>query len=112
MAIKCKVINGVGLIKVRGTLVGGEETTEVHDSVKRMVGDDVRSIVIDLYRVKWMNSHGIGMIMGCYSTVQNAKGTLVLSRLSGKVEEIMGMTKVNRLFDIYENVHQALKALV
>jgi anti-sigma B factor antagonist len=112
MAVKAKIIEGVGVIKVKGNLIGGDETTDIHEQVKRFVAEDVRNVVIDLQRVKWMNSHGLGMLMGCYSTVQSVHGRMALSRLTEKVKHLMEMTKVIKLFDIYDNVHQAVKALL
>ena len=112
MAVKVKIIEDVGVIKVRGNLAGDSETTEIHEQVKRFVAEDVKRVVIDLHRVKWMNSHGLGMLMGCYSTVQSVGGRLVLSRLTEKVRHLMEMTKVIKLFDIYDNVHEAVKSLL
>ena len=112
MSTKTKIIEDVGVIKVKGILMGGDETEEVHDDVKRMVAEDIKKIVLDFHGVKWMNSHGIGMMMGCYATVQTVNGRMVLTRIPDKVRLIMEMTKVIKLFDEYENVHQAVKALI
>ena len=111
MAIKTKIIDDVGIIKLKGPLMGGDETTNVHENVKHMVSEDIKKIVLDLHGVRWMNSHGIGMLMGCYSTMQNVQGVMVLCRLSEKVENLLDMTKVIKLFDIYEGVREAVKAL-
>ncbi len=112
MAVKTRVMEDVGVVKVKGNLIGGDETTEVHEAVKRLVAEDIKKIVIDLHRVKWMNSHGIGMLMGCYSTAQNAQGKLAVSRISDKVKDLLTMTQVIKLFDVFESVHQAVKAMV
>lgn len=112
MATKTKIIEDVGVIKVKGALMGGDETDEVHEAVKRMVAEDVKKIVLDFHRVRWMNSHGIGMLMGCYSSVQTVNGRMALTGISDKVRMIMEMTKVNKLFDEFETLHQAVKALI
>ena len=112
LAVKGKFIGDIAVVKVKGMLMGGDETDEVHEVVKRMVAEDVKKIVLDFHRVRWMNSHGIGMLMGCYSTIQTINGRIALTGISDKVRLIMEMTKVNKLFDEFETVHQAVKALI
>ena len=111
MVVKGKAMGEVALIKVRGNLIGGDETTEVHEKVKRVISEGVTKIVIDLHRVKWMNSHGVGMLMGCYSSVQGVNGKIAICRVSEKAKEVLTLTKVITLFDSYESVRRAVKAL-
>ncbi len=108
MAIREKIVGDMVVIKVRGTLMGGDETTQVHEKVKTLIADGMHKIILDLAKVKWMNSHGLGMLMACYSTVTNANGKIGIARVSEKVKSLMNITKVNTLFDNFESIDQAV----
>ena len=110
MAIRGKIVDDIAVIKVRGALTGGDETREVHEKVKRLISDGIKKIVIDLARVKWMNSHGLGMLMACYSSVQGVDGRLGIARSSDKVTSIMEISKINTLFDNFETIGQAVSS--
>ena len=111
LAVKGKFVGDIAVVKVKGMLMGGDETEEVREKVKNLVSHGTRKIVIDLGKVKWMNSHGIGMLMACYSAVQNVNGKLVIARISEKVRNIMMITNVIKLFDTFDTVDQAVSSL-
>lgn len=110
MAVKAKFVGDVAVVKVKGLLMGGDETEEVREKVKNLVSHGAKKIVIDLGKVRWVNSHGIGMFMACYSAVQNVKGKVVIARISEKVKNIMMITNVIKLFDTFDTVDQAISS--
>jgi len=110
MAVHTKLKEGIAVLKVRGDLMGGPETMEVRKRVKALLSDGTKNLVLDLGGVAWMNSNGMGMLMACYSSAQQAEGRLVLSRVSPKVNQLMGITKIDRLFDHFETVGKAKKS--
>lgn len=110
MKIKEKIIKDVGVIQISGKMMGGDETKEVHDHVKSLVADKVRKVVIDLSKVKWLNSQGIGSLMACYSTLRNAGGNLKLTGATKKVNSLLVITQVITIFKHYETVDRAIAA--
>ena len=56
MAVKEKIQGDVAVVQVSGKLMGGDETKEVHEKVKSLLADGLKKLVIDLSKVKWMNS--------------------------------------------------------
>ena len=105
-----KIINDIAVIKIRGALMGGDETVEVRNQVKNMIASGNSKIVMDFSRVHFLNSHGLGMLMASYSTIQNVQGKLVLSRIPEKVKKVMTITKIIKLFDHYDSLKTALKS--
>ena len=108
MAVKVKIHHNIGVIKVKGTLIGDEETREVHQRVKDLIEENIQKIVMDLSKVKWMNSHGLGVLMACYSSVYHANGKIAMTAASEKVKKLMAITKVHTLFDHFDSINQAL----
>ena len=110
MNIEVKDIGGAAVLDVRGNLMGGPETISVHDKVKELIEIDRKNVVIDLSRVKWMNSSGLGTIMGCLTSLKNAGGELKLCGVTEKVKSLFMITKLITLFETYGTVDEAVKA--
>ena len=111
MSVREKVKGEMAIVKVRGDLMGGPETTQVRESVKGLISNGISKLILDLGGVNWMNSNGMGMLMACYSSAQQSQGRLVLCNVSPKVSQLMGITKIDRLFDQYDSIRAARKSL-
>lgn len=110
MGLSINVENGVAIIEVKGNLMGGPETLEVHETIKAQIEKGVKKAVIDLSKVKWMNSTGLGTIMGCLTSLRNAGGDLKLSGVTEKVKSIFMITKLLTLFETYNSAQEAAQA--
>jgi anti-sigma B factor antagonist len=66
--------------------------------------------VIDLHDVKFMNSSGLGMLIGSLTTIRNAGGDLKIARASDKIESLLIVTKLITVFDHHESVDKAVAA--
>ena len=78
--------------------------------MKGLISDGISKLILDLGGVNWMNSNGMGMLMACYSSAQKSQGRLVLCNVSPKVNQLMGITKIDRLFDQYDSIRVAKKS--
>ena len=107
MRIKDKVEDGIGILILKGKLMGYPETDELHDEMKSFLGQKVKNIVIDLNGVSWMNSMGVGSLMRCMTTIRNAKGDLRLARMSEKARSVFVITQLISIFKIFETVKEA-----
>ena len=110
MNIEVNELGDVTVLKVKGNLMGGPETIAVHDQVKKLVGQNKNKVVIDLSSVKWMNSSGLGTMMGCLTSLKNADGELRLTGVTEKVKSLFIITKLITLFDTHDSVEDAVKA--
>ncbi len=108
MKIKEKIENHVAILSLSGKLMGGPETTQVHDHVKSLITDGIKNVVIDLGGVKWMNSSGMGILMACMTTLNNAGGNLALSRVTEKVESLLIITQLIKVFNTFETNERAV----
>ncbi len=110
MAIKENMIGGVSVLELKGNLMGGPETTEVHKRVKDLAANGVKKIVVDLGGVSWMNSTGLGVLMSSLTTMRNNDGDLKIARATDKVKSLFIVTKLITIFDSFDSVDKALKA--
>lgn len=110
MNIDVREHEGVAVLGVKGNLMGGPETISLHEKVKELIEQDKKKIVIDLSHVKWMNSSGLGTIMGCLTSLKNAQGDLKLCGVTEKVKSLFMITKLITLFETYATQQEAIKA--
>ena len=100
----------VAVLSLKGKLMGGPETQAVHEKVKELAENQVTKVVIDLGNVKWMNSSGLGTLMGSMTTIKNAGGELKLANVTEKVQSLFMITKLITIFDTHESVDEAVQS--
>ena len=110
MQIKEQMQGDVAILTLKGKLMGGPETQAVHEKIKELTENDAKKIVIDLGKVKWMNSSGLGAIMGSLTTTKNAGGELKLAKVTEKVKSLFMITKLITIFDTYDSVDEAVSS--
>jgi anti-sigma B factor antagonist len=108
MKLDVKEIGAVSAIHVKGNLIGGAETLALHEKVKELLAQKRSRIIIDLSGVTWINSSGLGMLMGCLTSVKNANGEMKLTGVTEKVKNLFVITKLITLFDVFESVQEAV----
>ncbi|MBN1779845.1 STAS domain-containing protein [bacterium] len=110
MKLEVKEINDVAVMIVRGKLMGGPETISVHEQVKELIDQGTKKVVIDLSHVAWMNSSGLGTMMGCLTSLKNANGDLKLAGVTEKVKSLFMITKLITIFETYNTAEEAAAA--
>jgi len=110
MALKENMKGEVAVIELKGKLMGGSETSEIHDKIKELIGKGSIKVVADMERVSWMNSTGLGALMGAMTSLRNAKGDLKLAKIPDNVENLLVITKLVTIFDTFDTVDQAVDA--
>ena len=71
--------NDIVILDVSGKIMGGEETTMFHGKLHEYINQNKKNIVVDLSKVDWVNSVGLGMLISALTTVKNSGGRLVLA---------------------------------
>ena len=108
MSVKEKIVNDVAVLTISGKLMGGPETDEVHEKIKSLIADGIKKVVLDLSKVKWMNSRGLGMMMSCYTSLVKEGGFIRLAGVAEKINSLLIMTQIVSFFETYETVDRAL----
>jgi anti-sigma B factor antagonist len=99
----------VVILDVSGKIMGGEETTMFHGKIHEYINQNKKNFVVDLKRVDWMNSVGLGMLISSLTTVKNSGGRLVLANIT-KIESILTITRLISVFEHYDSREEALKS--
>ena len=97
------------VFSVSGKIMGGEETTMFHGKMHEYIQLNKKKVVIDLAKVEWMNSVGLGMLISALTTAKNSGGRLVLANIT-KIESILTITRLITVFEHYDSRDDALKS--
>ena len=110
MKFKSKETKGITIIELTGNVMGGPDATSLNDQLHKLIDANKKKVVVDLEEVKFINSSGLGMLIGGLTTLRNSGGELKLARASKKIEELLKMTKLTTVFDIHKSVNEAVAA--
>ena len=110
MKIKTSEKYGAVVIELKGNVMGGDDTKEFNELLHKLVDEGKINVVIDLSEVKFMNSSGLGMLIGGLTTMKKANGTLKLARVTEKIESLLIITKLVTIFEFYETVDEAVNS--
>ncbi len=100
--------NGVVVFAPKAVVMGGEESSELHEKVRESVKVRKYRMVVDLSGVEWMNSRGLGFLIAALSTASAAGGRLRLAEVSPKVRQLLGIVGLIASFEIYPTVEEAV----
>ena len=108
MKVKTRDAGDVVVFDVSGQVMGGPDADTFHDLVKNHLGDGKAKILVNLAKVSWINSTGLGILIAGYTSVQDAGGEFKLANISDRIESILMVTKLAGIFESYESEEEAL----
>lgn len=110
LAVDTREVSHVTILDVRGRIVLGDEIGELRDAVRNLISEGKKKIILNLAEVDYIDSSGVGELVGCFTTVRNAGGELKLLNLSQKVHDILNVTKLYTVFDVRDDEFTAVKS--
>ena len=102
--------NGIVIIALSGKIMGGPEAGQINEQINNFIDKGKINIVIDLEHVEWMNSSGLGILIGVITTLKNNGGKLVVTNVSDRILNLLKITKLVTVFEIEQDLDSALAA--
>lgn len=110
MKTSSRNVNGVEIIKLEGKITIGAGDTQLRDVISNTVKEGKNQILLDMREVTTIDSSGIGELVGAYTTVTNRGGKLKLLRLPPKVSDLLQVTQLITVFEVYEDEKDAVNS--
>lgn len=110
MKIKQEMKGDVLVIALSGKVIGGPELVEVKDLFQKAVDQDRKKVLLDLGRVSWMDSSGLGVIVSGHTTLSRADGALKILNATKKIHELFIITKLITIFETFTDEQEALNS--
>jgi anti-sigma B factor antagonist len=104
-----RALDGVLVVDCSGRLVFGEESAALRDTVKNLLAQTPR-VVLNLREVNYIDSGGLGTLVSLYTTARNAGGAVKLASLSQRVGDLLQITKLLTIFDVYNTEEEAARS--
>lgn len=108
MKIKERTRDGVVILELHGKLMGGPDAAAFNDTLKTLLHEGYKNVLVDLGRINWVNSTGLGILISGYSTVKKSGGDLKLLNVSDRIESIFMVSKLHTVFTSFEDEDEAV----
>jgi anti-sigma B factor antagonist len=96
-------IDGVTVVDLSGRITLGEASVVVRDVINDLMGNGNKKIVLNLAEVNYVDSSGIGVLVGSFSSVRKQGGELKLVNITKRIRDLLQITKLYSLFDIKDD---------
>lgn len=108
MTLKEKEINDVVVLELSGKIMGGPDANVLSEKLHQLVDRNKTKVVADLSKVSWMNSSGLGILIGGLTTMRNNHGDLKLANVTERIKSLLIITKLITIFETFDSVEAAV----
>lgn len=105
-----KEVSGVTVLELVGRVTLGEESNQLRTKLKDILSQGKTRLVLDLAEVSYIDSAGLGTLVGGFTSAQNQGASLKLANLTKRFHEQLHITKLVTVFDVYDTVQEAVKS--
>ncbi|MDQ2775761.1 MAG: STAS domain-containing protein [Acidobacteriota bacterium] len=112
MALTTKVrrVGDVAILDLHGKITLGENTGILRDELKSLLAQGTKNIVLNMADVSYVDSAGLGELVGAYTTATNQGGSVKLLNMQGKMKDLMQITKLYTIFSAFDNEQTAVSS--
>jgi anti-sigma B factor antagonist len=108
MKASVRKIGHVDVMDVNGKITIGEGDVVLRNKFQELLEGGAKNILLNLEKVSYMDSAGIGELVACYKRAKEKDGTVKLLNPSGKVYDLLQLTKLEEVFETYKDEKEAL----
>jgi len=105
-----RTVDGILALECNGRIVFGDESALLRDEVKGAIANGAKRIVLNLAEVNYIDSGGLGTLVALHTTAHNAGGAIKLANLTKRVGDLLQVTKLLTVFEVYNSEYEALEA--
>lgn len=95
-------VDGVSIVELDGRIVLGEESNSLREKLKRLLDEGKKKIVLNMANIKYIDSAGLGTLVAAHLTAKTQGASVRLCHLGNKFHEVLQMTKLLTIFDVYD----------
>jgi len=103
-------VGDVTVIDISGRITLGEGSSVIRDEMRALTGKGNKKVLLNLGDVTYVDSSGIGELVTGYTTMTNAGGTMKLLNLTKRVKDLLQITKLYTVFEVYEDEAHAVQS--
>ena len=100
----------VTILDMSGEVRIGQGSVALREAIRKLSGEGKKKLLLNLSGVNYVDSSGIGELIANYTTVSRQGGQLKLLNLTDKIQNLLVITKLLTVFDVYDDEHTALQS--
>jgi anti-sigma B factor antagonist len=110
LKIAKRTVDGIVALECSGRIVFGEESSLLRETVKKVLAEGVKRIVLNLSEISYIDSGGLGTLVALYTSAQSSGAMIKLAGLTKRVVDLLQVTKLLTVFDVHNSEYEALEA--
>ena len=103
-------VDGVSVVTLDGRIVLGEESNSLREKLKSMLAEGKKKIVLNMVNIKYIDSSGLGTLVAAHVSAKTQGASVCLCNLGKKFHEVMQITKLLTIFDVYDTEAAAVSS--
>ena len=103
-------VQGITVLRLTGRLILGEATAKFRKLIRDTLEQNKKQIVLNMSEVYFVDSSGLGELVSAYTAVTNQGGRLKLLKLTQRVQDLVQLTKVYRILEVYDDEQKAFES--
>jgi anti-sigma B factor antagonist len=111
LSLKNRKVEDVSILDLSGKLTIGEPVLLLRDTLRTQINDGTKRFILNLGEVSYIDSSGLGELVSTYTTIRNKGGDVKLLKLTSKTKDLLQMTKLLTVFDVYDDETKAISVL-
>ena len=111
MVVNPRRLDDVVILDLSGRITMGEGTLVIRDHIQKLLNGGDRKFLLNLSDVDYIDSSGLGELVTSFTTVRNRDGQLKLLNLTKRVQDLLQITKLLTVFEVFNSEAEALKTM-
>ena len=108
MTVTARIVDGITILDVQGTVTVGEQAERLRDKVRSVVHEGARRILVNMAGISYVDSAGLGELIAAYTTTKRQGGTLKLLNTTKRLTDLLVITKLTTVFETFDNEPEAI----
>ena len=108
MKIKRDDKDDISILRLEGKIMGGPDADAFQSALKEILGEGRNKVILDLGKVSWVNSTGLGILIRGHSTMKQSGAELKMIGINKRIDQIFMVTKLHTIFDSFEDESAAV----
>ncbi len=110
LTAKTRRVGSVAIVDLNGRITLGESTGILRDELRSLLSQGSKQIILNMAGVTYVDSAGLGELVGAYTTATKQGGAVKLLHMQGKLRDLMQITKLHTVFAAFEDEKQAVES--
>lgn len=110
MTVAVREVEGIPVLDLEGRLTAGAYVGTLRDNIAALAHQGKNNLVLNMKQVDYVDSSGLGTLVLCFTTLQQNGGALKLTNLSRRQLELMVLTKLTTVFEVFDDERDAINS--